>query len=364
MGTGLKKEDSAALKGVAIIIMVFLHCFNKPARYSEYNLIFAPFTSGELMAAAVFGKICVSIFAFVSGYGLMYGYSHMKQKGKDFSSQSWVLRHLISTLSGLWFIAPFGYLGYGIVNGFRFDRWGDNPVTKGFAIVADAFGISKILGTKTVNGTWWYMGTAIVFIVLVPVIYYGISKYGGFVCGAIIVLLPRVCGFGFTGGNSAYPFLFAMFLGMISCRNDVFNIFRDLKLGKGKKISEPVKFLLLFCVGIFVSWSSRKLDTEVIWEYEWGLVPFILILFLVVYVFRIRLFQNFFWFLGNHSLNIWLIHTFIRDWLSKYIWSLRYWFLIPLVILGISLVGSYVLFFLRRITGYDRLIQKVMDRME
>lgn len=364
MGSGLKKEDSAALKGIAIIIMVFLHCFNKPDRYNGYNLIFTPFTSEQLKAAAVSGKICVSIFAFVSGYGLMYGYSQMKQKSKDSNSQSWVIRHLVSTLSGLWFIAPFGYLGYGIVNDFQFVRWGSTPVMKGFSIIADCFGISKILGTKTVNGTWWYMGASIVFIVLIPVLYMGICKYGSFVSGAIIFLLPRVCGFGFTGGNSIYPFLFVMFLGMVSCKKDVFNRFRELRLGKSQDAGETVKFLFLLCAGIMVLWSSRMLDIETLWEYGWGIAPFVLILFLVIYVFRIRWIQKFLCFLGQHSLNIWLIHTFIRDWFSTYIWSVRYWFLIPLVIISISMVGSYMIFFLKRVTGYDRLIKSVTAKIK
>ena len=74
MGEGLKKEDSAALKGIAILMMVFHHCYRTEKKFAGYEILFTPFTAENVIHLALYMKICVCIFAFVSGYGLMYGY--------------------------------------------------------------------------------------------------------------------------------------------------------------------------------------------------------------------------------------------------------------------------------------------------
>ena len=89
------------------------------------------------------------------------------------------------------------------------------------------------------------------------------------------------------------------------------------------------------------------------------MIPFILILFLKEYVFRIPGLKRLLGFLGKHSLNIWLVHTFVRDYLKPYLWSLKYFALVPLAILLISLVLSVVINALKKYIGYDGLIRKI-----
>ena len=84
MTNGLKKEDSAALKGLAVLLLIFHHCYRLADRIERYQVDLCGLTTEQLVAIAECCKICVAIFAFVSGYGLMYGYSaKMKNKEKD-----------------------------------------------------------------------------------------------------------------------------------------------------------------------------------------------------------------------------------------------------------------------------------------
>lgn len=69
-----EKSDSTFLQGIAILLMVLLHLFAFPERAPEYvsvvNLIDK---QGQLLTTiATFGHICVSIFVFVSGYGMQF----------------------------------------------------------------------------------------------------------------------------------------------------------------------------------------------------------------------------------------------------------------------------------------------------
>lgn len=64
---GITKEQSTMLQGVAILLMMFHHFF--------LSLDFCPFIvvyADLVLKVAWFGKICVGIFAFVSGYGMYY----------------------------------------------------------------------------------------------------------------------------------------------------------------------------------------------------------------------------------------------------------------------------------------------------
>lgn len=75
MTEGITKRDSLFLYGVAIILMVYHHLFCIPSRiqfeyFSTLDYIF-PFSNFSVERnLAYFSKLCVAIFAFITGYGM------------------------------------------------------------------------------------------------------------------------------------------------------------------------------------------------------------------------------------------------------------------------------------------------------
>ncbi|MBO7338638.1 MAG: acyltransferase family protein [Lachnospiraceae bacterium] len=63
----ITKKQSAQLQGIAILLMIYHHFFNDLTIYGE-SLVFAK--PEWVVRFAWFGKICVGVFAFVSGYGM------------------------------------------------------------------------------------------------------------------------------------------------------------------------------------------------------------------------------------------------------------------------------------------------------
>ena len=57
MKNGLKKEDSMALKGVAVMMMVFHHCFYKASKFAKYDVAFRGISANSVMTAASCMKI-------------------------------------------------------------------------------------------------------------------------------------------------------------------------------------------------------------------------------------------------------------------------------------------------------------------
>ena len=81
----MTKEQTTILKGVAILMMLFLHLFNNP----ELGKICEPLVYiGNLPLVNILSRACnpVGIFLMLSGYGLSYTYSHssitLKGQGK------------------------------------------------------------------------------------------------------------------------------------------------------------------------------------------------------------------------------------------------------------------------------------------
>lgn len=64
------KEKTLFFKGIAIIFMVLLHLFGQPELNEiNYISIAANFGNPEEIIGS-FGKICISIYIFLSGYGI------------------------------------------------------------------------------------------------------------------------------------------------------------------------------------------------------------------------------------------------------------------------------------------------------
>ena len=65
-GEGFTKVDSLVIKGVALLAMMWHHCFLSD-RADGYDISYWPLSHGQVIQIASFLKICVPLFAFVSG---------------------------------------------------------------------------------------------------------------------------------------------------------------------------------------------------------------------------------------------------------------------------------------------------------
>ena len=61
----LSKNDSLALKGIAILMMYVHHFYLSPDRWAGYAVDFFPLTADMTVYIAEFFKTCVCIFVFI-----------------------------------------------------------------------------------------------------------------------------------------------------------------------------------------------------------------------------------------------------------------------------------------------------------
>lgn len=63
----LTKQDSAALKGIAILLMIFHHCFLDPSRFAGHIVSFAPFSKAPLFRCLIFQKSVLVFLLLLAG---------------------------------------------------------------------------------------------------------------------------------------------------------------------------------------------------------------------------------------------------------------------------------------------------------
>ena len=90
----LTKEDSGALKGVAVLLMVFHHCFRSKEKFAAYSLLFTPFHVKTIIHLARWAKICVPIWTDLC----------LQKNGKPFSWRGFSLVKKTPDLHFVWIL--------------------------------------------------------------------------------------------------------------------------------------------------------------------------------------------------------------------------------------------------------------------
>ena len=113
------KDNTLALKGIAIIMLLFHHCFSTVSRFENYSVSFFPLTQNFVVEMTLTFKICVSIFAFITGYGLVLSLRKLSKKYDWTNKQigKWTVNRIIKTLAG------FLDYSYNLIYSMPINRW-------------------------------------------------------------------------------------------------------------------------------------------------------------------------------------------------------------------------------------------------
>ena len=160
-------NETNVVKGVAICAMLVHHLFLDVAQYGE-----------ALYGLAVVGKVCVSLFLFLSGYGLAVQY------GKVLGAEQSRLRRCRNTLKFLCKRYLKFYLNYWVIFAiavplgvFAFGRsltiaYGTD-VSLVPAFIKDFFGLA---GFGSYNITWWFNRLILILYFFFPLLYWLMSR--------------------------------------------------------------------------------------------------------------------------------------------------------------------------------------------
>ena len=316
-----------ASKGMALMLILWHHLF-----YEK------PESGWLVFQTALLAKVCVGIYVVLSGYGLA---ESIKKKGLDLGA--FYKRRLLKLYMNYWLIALiFVPIGVWFMGRSLTSVYGEH-VMQGFML--QMLGLHMFTWVSYgYNATWWFMSLIIVLYAIFPLVDALTKKFHlwfvAFTAVLLFVPIPLV-------NDWIFPFTVGVYLS----QNNGFVKMATWLDGQGKK-----RFIILAIATLFVAWyrqngylfNSVRADTFfaillILWTTEW----------IVVSSWAKRAFE----FVGVHSFNIFLFHTFIYYYyFPEFIYAFKNPVLIFAALLGICLVISVGIEAFKNRIGFDKLI--------
>lgn len=324
MNIKFTKKDTLIIKGIAIILMIMHHLFAFPTRviyeYSHYKL---EFYIGE------FGKICVSMFLFLSGLGIYYslGDSFKYNIKKVFNKVKSIYFNYI--LIFLLFI-PIGFFAFKVKFNLK-------------EFILNFFGV-----ISTYNNEWWFFRVYLILLITAPIFIMRISskKSIAFLQIFFLYFIAKSMRIVFISINFEESYFIneiinvvlmaqSFYMGVLFAKFKAFEKLEELFL-KYKLNNIYIHMLILISIVMirkFIGGSTLR-DTII--------VPFFI--FSSLKIVKNTRFEKLLTILGKHSNNIWLVHTFYCYYYFQNIIFLPCnWMLIFISLTIISLITSYLI---------------------
>ena len=345
------KNDTKAIKGIAILMMLFHHIAGFPERLPVGFEGFASkweklIEGGYLQTFAFNSKFCVSIFFFLGGYGMYKRW----EKGSF---------NLLDSITGLmkrfWKIfvifTPIAFIF------FRRAGEGINYLCSRYVIESWRVFITNVLGNfillnDSINLEWWFLPYYICALMLGALYCNKMQKKNSFLTELFIVFgldilirsvfpgLPSVNGLSGLYGSVYYSYFMKItenaptfFAGIVFAKyNGICRI-------KGELYRIPCKAAVSVLGMLAIMWSRCYIRGEAL-----DIVYSVLFTaFCSVFLDVIKPLKEVFKYLGRHSTNIWLIHSFYCYYFleaTKLVYCTRNVWIDLLILLSMSLVSS------------------------
>ena len=323
----LSLKDTKALKGLALLLLLTHHLFYvQNGLYNDIQLYKSIYLVQEI---GMFSKLCVVMFVFLSGYGLM---AQADIKGNLGSVKEWYIRRYKKLMFNYWMIwlvfVPISYFCFGMT----FEKAYHQDIV--FQFVLDFLGVHDIIYSgknMCFNPTWWFMSCIILLYLLFPLMYKMIKRdtFSVLMLTLIISFLP-------------IPYIdvikfnvVAFAVGMWMAKN---------------KVAPPSQMRWLVVALLLLYAAERNFNSY----------PLMIDCFLTLLI--VQVYQSgrkpdwiikFMSFLGKHSMNIFLFHTFIfYFWFQDFIYASRNPIIIFLTLLVVCIPISIVLEWGKKYTIY------------
>ena len=343
-------------KGLAILMLLFHHLFNDYPEYEGHVVDYSPLTGDQVTSIALLCKLCVAVFVFITGYGLASTF-RARYEGQTPSAGElgrFSITRWWDLMARFWPVFVLA-LVCGPLGRSALDVYGPGVRATLAQALVDGLGLANLVGTPTLNPTWWYMTLAIVLIFLLPPIMLAVRRFGSahvLVCVPLVLVYFGVC--------APYDLYITSYLLGVFCSDRQVFVWWG-RLGDGRPGAAVAKTLLaaaLFCVLLPFRMSCNYL----------GLVDALLALLLCMIVMaclaNVPVLSDATAFLGRHSANIFFTHTLLYSYyFLDFFYSFRYPAIILLVLAVASLALSVLLDTVERRTGYARRMRDVGERI-
>lgn len=338
------KADSAVAKGVGILLLLFYHLFKDIRNVNDIVVIHRPFSDEAFVTMAEAARVCVGMFVIITAFGIAKGL--LKREELDLATAyKEAFRRFWKALLGFVVL----YVSVWAVWFWKFDYtsvYGDGK--QGILyLITDALGMSDIFGTPTMNETWWYMGLLYLMIFLIPLLTFAVKKIGyGLLPFAVLTAYM------FDLNYNLKFYLPAMIVGVCAAYGEWFDKLKNLKVSRW--ITWPVALVAEFLLLVL---RQNAVVQEHFFYIVDAAAAFGMVAISGILLSGVPIVRQILEFIGKHSLNIFLVHTFFYLILWRYyIYHFEYAIVTYLLLLTASLLYSVILELIK--SGFSKLFKK------
>ena len=347
------RSDTKAVKGVAVVLMLFHHLagFSErfPVGFAGFRSIWQVLVdSGYLEQLAYAAKFCVAIFFFLGGYGLYIrlskGTFSVKKAIFDLYRAYWKVFVILIPI-GFLFFARSGDGINALATRFTVKGIGTTVTT----VVSDLIGFTSLL-----NGEWWFFASYVCALPMGYLFCCATKKLNNFWAELFIVFGLDILFRAFfpTLDNGFFAFLSenVYYSRFLTINGYVSTFFAGIVFAKYDGICEVKRMIrslpcgtLLSFVGLGVLyWSRSFVESENLdIVYCALMIPMLSVIFD-----KLRFLKSGFGFLGKHSTNMWLIHSFYCYYfleITRIVYCTPSVWVDLLILISLSLVSSILL---------------------
>lgn len=294
------KKQMSITKGVAILFMLLLHLFCT----KDYIGLFTPLVmivdTPLIYYFALFGDMCVAIYCFCSGYGLMIGY---KNNRENYFRKN--LMRIFKLYINFWIILILFVVILGSIMG-KSDIYPGSM--KDFILTFTAI-------DPKYNGAWWFLTTYIIFVFVSPFINEVVIKHN---LALIIILSLGIYLVGYIQrimvpiqtdsevinyilrqaalfGTSQFPYVVGVIFVEKKLHTKISNMFNKIKF---KNVLAISLILMMVVAHGFVQTLFVAVFTGIVFIVLFNLID------------KPKWLDNVLDYISTHSTNMWLIHMF------------------------------------------------------
>ena len=345
------KENTTAVKGIAVIFLILYHSFSAKNRMYGYPVNFWPLSEAAAMEICRVMVNCVGIFAFLSVYGLTLS---MKAQYEEYEftgheATLFVLKRYVKLV--LSFALPFLFCT-GVTYLTHTSRYKNGILVNLVSAGMDFLGLGHLFGVQMQINTWWYLSLEILLIFFMPFLVRVYKKYGWL----MVFMFLLLGSFMLEKHVHLTKYLFVAPLAVCFADQKVLERLKAFHIVKNTVLNKMLKFILstavlyILCRIFNMRWGTEHFEFLLN-----GMIPVVFIYWVYEFVIEIPGIRQILGFIGKHSANIFYIHTFIRAvWLRDFTYSLKYAAVIWIFILGVCLAISVLLDVVRRVVRFDK----------
>lgn len=348
--TFISRDDTKIIKAIAIILMLIHHLWEFPDRIAGGRLkyLISIFGQPSIQYVGMFGKICVSIFFFMGGYGIYLSYNNRKydvvEKIKNLYFSYWKVFVVFIPIAFIFFSSQIAYCE----NQSIYDRYGRFSWND---CIANFLGISS-----TYNGEWWFLINYVFVIISFPIVRAIIDKNSPRINILLVIIasilaesfLPaigNVQSIGTLNNNYLYtkffyqgaPYISCFWMGAVVAKDGLLDRLKEAMIKSS--ILNPVTDIIIWGIIIYLRQTGIGDLLDIFY------VP-LMIVVSMDFIRRLKFLRRILLELGKQSTNMWLIHSFFCYYfyaVVKIVVAPRWAFISLLVLIAFTYISSVIL---------------------